>query len=237
MCTVTAIPIADGFRLACNRDERRDRPTARPPAIHVLQHRRAVFPVDPIGPGTWAGVNDAGLAAALLNRTLSLPGGPHAGGSRSRGLIIPSLLDADSIDRAVAMIDTLRVETLAPFRLLIAQAARAAVVESDGVGSTHILVDFHRPLMLTSSSLGDAAVDGPRRRLFETMFEGAPPSWPVAQQRFHRHQWRARPEISVLMRRDDARTISRTTITVGADAIRLRYRAFDTNEDVLVEMA
>ena len=54
----------------CNRDERRDRRAATPPAVHRLQHRTAIYPVDPVGGGTWIGVNDAGLAAALLNRTI-----------------------------------------------------------------------------------------------------------------------------------------------------------------------
>jgi hypothetical protein len=47
MCTVTIVPHHDGFRLVCNRDERRDRPAATPPTVHRLQHRTPIYPVVP----------------------------------------------------------------------------------------------------------------------------------------------------------------------------------------------
>lgn len=74
MCTVTVIPLThDGagepgaLRLACNRDESRRRPAARPPVVRTFGVRRAILPVDPVSDGTWIGVNDAGLVATLLN--------------------------------------------------------------------------------------------------------------------------------------------------------------------------
>ena len=51
MCTVTIIPIPDEggiIRLACNRDESRERPAARPPTIQTVGQGRAVLPIDPV---------------------------------------------------------------------------------------------------------------------------------------------------------------------------------------------
>lgn len=56
-----------GFRVAFNRDESRRRPAGLPPVARVYGPRRALHPVDPVSGGTWIGVNDAGLALALLN--------------------------------------------------------------------------------------------------------------------------------------------------------------------------
>ena len=100
MCTVTLVPTGDGFRLACNRDERRDRAPALLPAVHHLPHRIAIFPVDPLGQGTWVGVNGAGVAAALLNRTIDSAAPIDKNSLRSRGLIIPRLLDCASLKDA-----------------------------------------------------------------------------------------------------------------------------------------
>ena len=103
MCTVTLLPYDDGFRLACNRDERRDRLPALPPTSHACGNRTATFPVDPAGGGTWIGVNDAGLVATLLNQTRFGDARPIT--AQSRGLIVPLVMAAlgqlQNIDRPV----------------------------------------------------------------------------------------------------------------------------------------
>src|SRR5438093_950418 len=52
MCTVSFVPTARGFRLAMNRDEKRARVAALPPAVVRLNGHRAIFPREP-GVGTW----------------------------------------------------------------------------------------------------------------------------------------------------------------------------------------
>jgi hypothetical protein len=47
------------------------------------------------------------------------------------------------------------------------------------------------------------------------------------QHRFHRHHWRRRPAVSVVMSRPDARTVSRTAIDVGGRTMALRYESLD----------
>ena len=158
MCTVTIVPYDDGFRLMCNRDERRDRPVAIPPIDRRLPHRTAIYPQDPLGGGTWVGVNDAGLAAALLNRSVNAaaPGGARP--LRSRGLIIPPLLDASSVTEAADIAADLDPALFNPFRVVVLQRMVAWLLTSDGVTLSVEAPDVTRPLMLTSSSLGDALV-------------------------------------------------------------------------------
>jgi len=76
--------------------------------------------------------------------------------------------------------------------------------------------------MFTSSSLGDALVEPPRTRLFEQLVL-ADDDWLRGQIRFHRHRWVRRPEISIDMAREDATTVSRTTIDVTSTTIELEY--------------
>jgi Transport and Golgi organisation 2 len=228
MCTVTVVPLEEGFRLRCNRDERRDRPMARPPSTHVVEARRALFPVDPASEGTWIGVNDTGLAIALLNRSrASGPATPedHVKSRVSRGRIIPPLLACPSLEDALERCAMLDVATFDLFRLMIVQGETVAVVTSDGRALSHEIVSLGRPVMQTSSALGDDLVEAPRRRLFDTMLGEQPPAaWLRGQRQFHRHQWPSRPELSVLMERADARTVSETLIDVRPHAIKLAYR-------------
>jgi hypothetical protein len=225
MCTVTIVPRAGGYRLLCNRDERRARLRAVVPRPWPAGNGTAIFPVDPQGGGTWIGANDAGLAMALLNRTDD-PGRVPAGRS-SRGLIIPPLLRHEEVDaavRAAALIDPSR---FAPFRLVVVQTGRCGIVSSDGAALAVEFSEFDTPLMLTSSSLGDRRVDAPRRRLFERLVLRRPRGWIDGQRTFHRHRWRSRPEASVTMERADARTVSRTLVDVSWRTVTVRYEALD----------
>lgn len=237
MCTVTIVPVGDGFRLGCNRDEQRDRAPALPPVVHSLSPRTAIFPVDPAGPGTWIGVNDASLAAALLNQSPDSPVPLDRHRRRSRGVIIPYLLECASLTDALQRGASLDPSDFNRFRVAMVQRGTVATVTSDG---THVAVavsDLTRPMMLTSSSLGDALVEKPRRRLFERVFGGEERSWVQAQIRFHRHQWRSRRDISIRMERAEAKTVSHTFVSVTESAIELRYRALESAEFTVVAMA
>lgn len=236
MCTVSVIPHGNGFRLACNRDERRDRPAATPPTVHRLHHRTAIYPVDPVGGGTWVGVNDAGLAAALLNRTIDPTASPSQQRARSRGLIIPSLLGCRSLIDALDIAAGLNPAHFGHFRLILLQRMAAAVLTSDELTLSVKTMSVSRPLMLTSSSLGDAVVEGPRRRLFERLLLKSHGACLPAQTRFHAHQWPSRTAISVAMERPDARTVSRTFINVTSDTIELRYDPLGSAKPAVVRL-
>jgi hypothetical protein len=204
----------------CNRDERRTRPSARPPRTWPTDVSCAIYPQDPVSGGTWIGVNDDGLVVALLNRT-TLPGAQRQA-PLSRGSIVPRLLASASIIRAVERCDVLDVRRFEPFRLVVVQRSTVAVVTGDpGWPSTDVF-PLTVPVMFTSSSLGEALVESPRRRLFEQLVL-ADDDWLGGQMRFHRHRWARRPEISILMAREDAATVSRTTIDVTSRTIRLEY--------------
>jgi transport and Golgi organization protein 2 len=220
MCTVSIVPTAGGCRVVCNRDERRARAAARPPRVRLTKLSWAAYPEDPVSGGTWIGVNGDGLMVVLLNRTAS----PDArrGALLSRGSIVPRLLSCASIAQARHAYDALDVRQFAPFRLVMVQ--RAAITVADPARPATETVPLTAPVMLTSSSLGDALVEPPRRRLFEQLVL-AGHDWLHGQARFHRHRWAGRPEISIHMAREDAATVSRTTIEVTSSAIDLGYES------------
>jgi hypothetical protein len=229
MCTITIVPFEHGFRLACNRDERRDRPKALLPAAHRLGSVTSVFPIDPLGPGTWVGVNAFGLAAALLNRTTHPRAGEHRP-SRSRGCLLPMLLDCASLPEVLERWARIDSSMFNSYRVVFVHRDEIAVATADRESSWVVQAVLTIPLLFTSSSLGDAAVERPRQDLFDRMFAGTHASWPEAQRRFHRHRWRERPEISVSMERVDAKTVSYTAIDVQPDCVELAYHDLDAHQ-------
>ena len=90
--------------IAANRDERADRPCL-PPARHWPDRPEVRAGLDETAGGTWLGINDDGLLAAILNRPGTL--GPQEG-KRSRGELPLEALDqveaqvANSIGRNTA---------------------------------------------------------------------------------------------------------------------------------------
>src|SRR5262245_39775815 len=119
MCTVSIVANGNGFRLVSNRDERRDRAIALEPRIERLGSRAAIMPIDPVGGGSWIGVNDAGLAIAVLNRYGRTPLATRP--STSRGVIVRQALGCDSVGTAVASVLAMDPTRLQPFRVVIAQ--------------------------------------------------------------------------------------------------------------------
>jgi len=238
MCTVTLIPVGTatqdsigvgaiarprGIRLACNRDELRTRPAALPPVIRAFGKRRAIMPIDPSSDGTWIAANDAGIAAALLNVNLGLKTAASGHSMPSRGALIPRLMASETFDEAIEMSAGIDPSQYAPFRLVVVDDTQIADFYSDrqSLRIERSLIGGC-PILFTSSGLGDALVEGPRRELFNHMF-AAGKDWPSLQDAFHRHSWPDRRHLSVCMERREARTVSHTVIELEPGRVALTY--------------
>lgn len=249
--------VAGGFRLITNRDELRTRPLATGPRWHdAVQNvvasgdpqAAAVFPVDPAGGGTWVAASAGGVVLCLLNANpWPAPELPRGGGLLSRGVIIPRLLGehgGGGLEGVMSGLGAFALERFAPFRLVGVEMEGGGAGGAGGAGGgfrvreamwdrVTLTETRHEagPVCFVSSALGDPLVR-PRLSLFDAMVRGVSggATQGLAQGRFHRHAWAGRSEISVLMSRADARTVSITSVDVepgvgdgGAPAVTMRY--------------
>ncbi len=233
-----------GFRLVTNRDELRSRPPAVDPRWHdftpdpangtssLPNRERAIYPIDPAGGGTWIGGSTSGLVLCILNgNPIPAPVLPPREQLLSRGVIIPRLFSLAGASRSLTEVfrrlDVFDLMRFAPFRLIAVAPSNDpcqqgfAAVEASWNRSELVLREHAPgPACFVSSGLGDPLVK-PRIALFNRMVRAArgPLTELAAEQdRFHRHTWADRAEISVLMHRREARTVSITSVEVVPSA-------------------
>ena len=158
--------------VVANRDEQLDRP-ASGPRLHDGT-LRWLAPVDERAGGTWWGLNERGVFAALTNR---YEGRPPDAELRSRGELIPLALQASTAAQAAARVAAHDASDYNPFRLVIADRTRMLLVlplEGDLVARDRSA----NALVVTERSHGAAA----SRRVTELeawvaeLLPGPPPS-------------------------------------------------------------
>ena len=155
--------------IAANRDEMIDRPW-RAPGRHWPDRPEVVAGLDELAGGSWLGINDWGVAAAVLNRTGSL--GPLAG-RRSRGELVLEALDhADAAEAADALAH-LDPDSYRTFNLIVADERDGFWLRHAGGGRIEA-----RPLKngLSLIAAGDIDDRGTRRLELATPAFRA---WPV----------------------------------------------------------
>ena len=214
MCTLVLLrrPAHDWpLIIAANRDEMVDRP-ALPPARHWPDRSEIVAGLDRLAGGSWLGLNDWGVAAAVLNRQGSL--GPAAG-RRSRGELVLEALDhADAVAAATALAH-LDPAAYRSFNLIVADNRDAFWLRHAGTGR----IEVH-PLGDGLSLIAAGEVDDPaNRRLARARrrFAAAPPPDPEVG------EWTAWQDILG----DDR----------GADALRFRTaRGYGTRSSALLAL-
>lgn len=87
------IPTGNTRIIASLRDESPLRQASVPPAVFEGADTRYIIPLDPMGGGSWIGINDRNTAIILLNGAFEkhLPSPPYV---MSRGQVVKKLLDS-----------------------------------------------------------------------------------------------------------------------------------------------
>jgi len=171
--------------VAGNRDEMRNRASV-PPGRHWKTHPQVIAGLDRVGGGSWMGMNDYGVTAAVMNREGTL--GPQPG-KRTRGELVLKALEHAEASAAVGALKNIDTTDYRAFNLFIGDPVSAYWLhhrgESAGSRVESLLVEpgLH---MLTAGDLDDLAQ--PRIHAYLPLFRKAEPPDPEAG---HCGEWRA----------------------------------------------
>src|ERR1044071_5059913 len=224
MCTVSWAATADGYELFCNRDERHTRKAAQAPTARSSRGVRFVAPTDAEAGGTWIAANEYGLTLCLLNR-YSEGAVQAAGEFKSRGLLLPELMNLRAPAAAMRTVAGGGLSQFRPFTLLaLAPGAPPAVACWTGQRLLVCEGDGDSPALLTSSSFNTAEGVRSRRALFRRMTAGFRNPTTEMLARFHRSHEPEPGPLSVCMHRPDASTVSFSRVKVGTDSVEFYYR-------------
>jgi len=102
--------------IGANRDEMVDR-LSKPPGRHWPDRPEVIAGLDMLAGGSWLGINDWGVAAAVLNRHGSLGPSPDR---RSRGELVLEALDHADATAAAEALSDLDPEAYRTFNLIVA---------------------------------------------------------------------------------------------------------------------
>jgi uncharacterized protein with NRDE domain len=155
--------------LGANRDEMIDRPWQEP-ARHWPDRPEVVAGRDMLAGGSWLGINDFGVACAVLNRTGSL--GP-APGQRSRGELVLEALDHADARAAAEALAALQPRAYRTFNLVVADNRDAFWLRhADPSGTLPVSVAPVRE-GLSMIAAGDIDDDTPRLVRYHPLFAAA----------------------------------------------------------------
>jgi uncharacterized protein with NRDE domain len=169
MCTVTFFPIANGFILTSNRDEKKHRPTL-PPQSYLINGETLIFPKDEEAGGTWIVTNKKNRTVCLLNGAFEnhIKQAHH---TKSRGLIVLESFQHTSFSVFVSAVELANVE---PFTLLlIDNGSKLKFIELRWDGNEkHITeIDTKEPKIWSSATLYSQPIRAQREVWFKEVLQ------------------------------------------------------------------
>ncbi|MET4701142.1 hypothetical protein ABIE65_004188 [Constrictibacter sp. MBR-5] len=181
MCTVVLLRRPNAawpLIVAANRDELLERPW-RAPARHWPDRPEVVAGLDELAGGSWLGLNDHGVVAAILNRRHSLGPAPD---KRSRGELVLDALDHADAAAAAAALAMLDGSAYRAFNMIVGDDRDAFWIRNlgdRGAGGVRVTPVPPGVSMVTAWDLNDTEASD-RTRLYLPRFRAAPPPDPSA---------------------------------------------------------
>ncbi len=220
MCTVTYLPVKEGFVLTHHRDEA---PTRSPKQLTRLETDAGtlLFPRDTKAGGTWIATGAGGKTACLLNGAFE----KHAHQPpyrRSRGLVLLDFLASDTSDLFLAQSD---FEGIEPFTLLSFSPQQVTEFRWDGHQKHLRSLPSDQPHFWCSATLYPAHVRARREQVFRDWLAQQPETPNPEQLLALHHQGSVGdPENDYVMdRAGRVKTVSITQIVYCDTQTTLRY--------------
>lgn len=222
MCTLSwTYHNRDHYEVYFNRDEQRTRLAAIEPQDLILDDTNCLMPIDSVGGGSWISTNQYGVTICLLNY---YQGQSPQGTLSSRGLVVKALASSGSSLAVNVRLSKMDLSSCAPFTLVsfdLSGSNQANGWTWDGKELQQSVVNT--PVI--SASKHFRAARRYRIELYERLRQSNDKQHLGVL--FHLNRDKDCPHLSPLMSRDDARTVSFTSVSVCAGKQEMHYQSID----------
>ncbi|MGF1763162.1 NRDE family protein [Aliivibrio kagoshimensis] len=222
MCTLSWVMEDQGYHLFFNRDEHKSRTPAQPPKKFSNNGIHYLMPIDPVGKGSWIATNQFGVTIGLLN---NYQGVTPDGELISRGQIVKQLAESRTLHDIRSEIEEMPLHRYAPFTVVIIIPSHPVLCYQ---WNGHGLHSIKATSPMVSSGVSLKEVTEYREAIFHSLVDQSENSTKL--QAFHLHQHSDYGYLSVLMHRDDAQTVSMTSVEVNNRKITMKYHSIPVDK-------
>lgn len=162
MCTLSYLPLDNGFFLVNSRDESPLRAAALQPQILEIDGKKILCPVDTAGNGTWIGANESGRIACLMNGAFRA----HIRRSQyrmSRGKITLGFLSAGDADD---YFNGIGLDGIEPFTIIIIEPDKIRVFRWNEIDKYREYPDSSKAHNWSAPALYSAETVNDRQKFF-----------------------------------------------------------------------
>lgn len=228
MCTLSWLYHGNNhYEVYFNRDEQRSRLPALEPQNMMIDGVHCVMPIDPVGGGSWISTNEHGVTVCLLNY---YQGEAPKGTLISRGLIVKRLASSSSSHNLDLRLMEMTLDRFAPFTVVSFDTRRTANETVAWTWDGKTLSRSHAFAPIVSAAMHFEQASQFRLDLFNELVHSMPRS--DIGRYFHQFYSADFPHLSPLMERDDARTVSFTSVIVSSTKQEMSYRSVDEDRTI-----
>ncbi|QJY38247.1 hypothetical protein HOO69_16830 [Vibrio europaeus] len=228
MCTLSWVYHGNNhYEVYFNRDEQRSRLPALEPQSVLIDGVHCLMPIDPVGGGSWISTNEHGVTVCLLN---FYQGMTPNGELTSRGLIIKRLASSCSSQTVDSRLLEMDLSSFAPFTVVSFDTRRNANETVLWTWDGEQLRRSHAFAPIVSAAMHFEEARQYRLELFNELITTMPDH--EVGRLFHQTYDANYPHLSPLMERNDARTVSFTSVVVSSSKQEMNYQSIDNHRNV-----
>lgn len=219
MCTVTFVPLNEGFCITSNRDESVNRERAIPPTKYLLNNKEIYFPKDKKAGGTWI-THDNKSCIVLLNGAVEKH--IHKQSYRkSRGLIV---LDLISSENPIKEWKTINLNEIEPFTIVLFSENKLFQLQWNENEKSTIELDVTQNHIWSSSTLYDKKIRKERSKWFKDFIKLKNNNDSKKLLNFHQFTENNNKNFGLQINRNDLlKTVSITQCLISDNDFSLKY--------------
>lgn len=219
MCTVSFVPLQNGFLLTSNRDEKSYRSTIAP-KVYTENEVKLLYPKDEKAGGTWIVAREDGTTIVLLNGAfINHQKKPNY--SKSRGVILMEIIQAQF---PLLHFQEMNLDNVEPFTLIIFQNNKLTEVKWDEVEKHFVDKSIKKTHIWSSATLYNRIQRIKRKQWFEDFCRHNNPLSIDKILSFHTNTQATNTQYGLVINREDkTKTVSITQLLLKNNKPEMTY--------------